>query len=380
MAGGSRASGGPRIGIVFQGDLEDPTAWSGVPAGLAAGFAAAGAEAIGIDARPRGSGRLVDALRMTWAQASANGLLAAASGTKAGWSARRADLDGIVTIGSGYMLRSPTPSVTYEDMTVAQAMRSSDPVYDQLRPSAKQRWQARQAEIYRRSRACCAVSGWVAESLLDDYGVAPERIHVVGLGRNTNVAEVVDKDWSVPRFLFVGFDWARKRGPEVVEAFAELRKRCPQATLDLVGSHPPIEADGVTGHGALRRDSAAAQRTLAELIGNATCFLMPSRYEPFGIAYVDAGAAGVPSIGTTVGGAPDAVGPGGLVIDPNDDAALLAAMLELADPARAQQLGGLASSHAELFTWRAVSERLLRALRAPGLDLDRLSPYLDPPK
>jgi glycosyltransferase involved in cell wall biosynthesis len=113
------------------------------------------------------------------------------------------------------------------------------------------------------------------------------------------------------------------------------------------------------------------------MLERATCFLMPSAYEPFGIAYLDAGAAGVPSIGTTVGGAPDAVGPGGLLVDPGDQAALVTAMLELADPETARQLGALAASHSALFTWRAVAERVLRVLRPAGLDADSLSPALE---
>ena len=34
---------------------------------------------------------------------------------------------------------------------------------------------------------------------------------------------------------------------------------------------------------------------MVALYSRATCFVMPSRYEPFGISYADAGSAGVPS-------------------------------------------------------------------------------------
>ena len=90
-----------------------------------------------------------------------------------------------------------------------------------------------------------------------------------------------------------------------------MRRRYPEATLDLVGGHPPIEAPGVTGHGPLPLGSESGQRRYAELLHKATCFVMPSSLEAFGIAYMDAGATGLPSIGTTVGGAPDAIGDGG---------------------------------------------------------------------
>lgn len=366
-----------RIGIVFQGDPSDPTAWSGVPAGVTAGLLAAGAEPVGIDARPPGFGSLAHRLRMSWAQVSANPWFCAASSVRAKRLAERADLDGAITLGSGFELRSSVPSITYEDMTVVQAMRRGDPVYDSLSEAAKRRWKRRQGSIYARSRGCGATSNWVADSLREDYGVPEEKIHVIGLGRNAEVSVPATKDWSVPRYLWIGLDWKRKRGADVVAAFASVRERFPEATLDLVGSHPPVGAPGVRGHGTLRRDSASEQRLLAELLGSATCFLMPSEYEPFGIAYVDAGAAGVPSIGTTVGGARDAIGPGGVTIDPGDPEALLRSMLELAAPDRARELGDLARGHSELLTWQAIGERLLRALDLPGLDKDHLKPFLD---
>jgi glycosyltransferase involved in cell wall biosynthesis len=136
----------------------------------------------------------------------------------------------------------------------------------------------------------------------------------------------------------------------------------------------------VTGHGSLPLGSESGERHYAELLHKATCFVMPSSLEAFGIAYMDAGATGLPSIGTTVGGAPDAVGDGGRVVDPTDDGALTEAMLGLADPDTAHELGERAYRHAAPFTWRAVGERLLRALRPPGLDLTTLPDFLPGPE
>jgi glycosyltransferase involved in cell wall biosynthesis len=70
----------------------------------------------------------------------------------------------------------------------------------------------------------------------------------------------------------------------------------------------------------------------------------------------------VPSIGTTVGGAADAVGPGGRLVDPTDEAALLEAMRALAQPETAQELGARAREHASTLTWDEVARRILEAL------------------
>jgi hypothetical protein len=368
----------PRIAILQQADPDDPGAWSGVPAGLTAGLRHAGCETVRVDARfPKADG-LAGRLRMSWADQSANGAFAAASSVAASRALRAAgSLDGAVMLGSGFVPATRVPLATFEDMTVALAIRQGDPVYGALGDRAKRRWLERQRRIYERARACCVSSRWAADSVRDDYDVPPAKIHVVGLGHRAE-RRAVERDWSVPRFLWVGFDWERKRGPAVVEAFAAVRDRFPNATLDLVGGHPPVQAPGVTTHGKLPLGSEEGQRKYNDLIRHATCFLMPSTYEPLGIAFLDAAATGLPSIGTTVGGTPDAVEGCGRVVDPADERALLEAMLELCDPETARRFGERAFERSALYTWEAVGERIVRALRPPGVDLDRLAAFLHP--
>lgn len=368
-----------RVAFVQQGDPNRPDLWSGVSSSLIDGLRETGCEVIPVDAGSRTVTRVARRLGIDWAQQASSRAFAAASGAAAQRRLTAAGpLDGVVMIGSGYRLRSQAPIVTFEDMTVAQAVRQSDPVYEQLGERAVGRWVERQRRVYSRCRGCCVAGRWTAASLRDDYGVAADKVHVVGVGNNIGV-EPVPRDWSRPRYLFVGADWRRKCGDVVVESFRRVRERHPAAHLDLVGNHPQVEVEGVTGHGRLPLGSADGRRRYAELLQSATCFLMPSLYEPFGIAYVDAAGAGVPSIGTTVGGAPDAVGDGGRLVAPGEAEPLTEAMLELADPATAQALGERARVHARPLTWRAVAERLLRAMRPASLDLATLAPFLDGP-
>jgi glycosyltransferase involved in cell wall biosynthesis len=347
-----------------------------VPAKLIDGLREAGCEAVPVRAIFPGAGRISRLLGMSWSDQAASRSFAAACSAAANRNLRKAGrLDGAATIGSGYLLSTAIPTVTLEDMTLAQALRLPDDVYASIRGGGARRWLSRQQRIYERSRGCCVAGHWAASSIRDDYGIATEKIRVVGFGHNTE-PEKVERDWSVPRFLFVGADWERKRGAAVVESFAELKQSHPEATLDLVGGHPEIDAAGVTGHGRLPLGSSEGQRRYRELIRNATCFVMPSAYEPFGIAYLDAGAAGLPSIGTTVGGAPDAIGAGGVVVDPSEERALSAAMLRLAAPDTARELGRRAAERSRLFTWRAVAERLLRAMQPTGVTTDGLAEFI----
>ena len=86
---------------------------------------------------------------------------------------------------------------------------------------------------------------------------------------------------------------------------------------------------GVTAHGPLDLADAAGREKAERLFESATCFVMPSRFEPFGMVYAEAAAAGVPSIGSTGGGAADAIGDGGLLVEPGNESALLNAMVAM---------------------------------------------------
>jgi glycosyltransferase involved in cell wall biosynthesis len=141
------------------------------------------------------------------------------------------------------------------------------------------------------------------------------------------------------------------------------------ATLDVIGGHPPLQQAGVSFHGVLSQAREQEREIILGLFARATCFVMPSLVEPFGIAYVEAASAGIPSIGSSMGGPRDVIGTdGGAVVAPNDEDALLEAMLRLAEPETARRMGDAARERSALYTWPKVAERLLRALglSAPG--------------
>ncbi len=285
-------------------------------------------------------------------------------------------LDGIVQRGCELVLPPGERFVTYEDSTVLQAVTYPWPHLQALSEGDVRRYEARQRTVYAAATACCACTQWAADSITGSYGVPAERVFVVGLGQNHPARAVAPREWSVPRFLFVGVDWERKNGPAVLRAFARVRELHPDARLDVVGGHPRLDAPGVTGHGPLSRTDPGDRERVAALYGSATAFVMPSLHEPAGIVFVEAGAAGVGSIGGSDGGAATMIGPGGAVVDPHDGERIYAAMLELADAETAQRLGALAERHASLFTWRKVAERLVRALAIPGVDADGLADFL----
>jgi glycosyltransferase involved in cell wall biosynthesis len=150
-----------------------------------------------------------------------------------------------------------------------------------------------------------------------------------------------------------------------------LREQFPAAQLELACGHPRVDLAGVTAHGPLDLADTAGREKAERLFESATCFVMPSRFEPFGMVYAEAAAAGVPSIGSTEGGATDAIGDGGLLVEPGDESALLNAMVAMCDPGKAAALGRSALARADLFTWTAVARRLVRILALPPVSSAR---------
>lgn len=378
-------SAGAAIGVVFPGDPSAPATWSGTPGGVIAGMRAIGARPAPVNAMPpeRVHRLLRDAVAITELRRSRRGGIrptlrlsrAAARNTPAmarlyTRSARAAVIaagavDGLVQIGTGYSLPSGRPIATFEDMTIRQAVECGYPEWRALTTRQLTRRLDLQRRAYEAAAVCCLTTWWAAQSVIDDYDVPPEKVRVVGVGRNHAVDPPADRDWSIPRFLFVGWEWERKNGPAVVRAFARLRERIGEARLDIVGKHERIDAPGVTDHGILRLDRPEERDRLEPLFRRATCFVMPSRCEPSALAYVEAMHAGLPCIGTTVGGAGNLIGDGGCVVDPSSEASLLEAMSMFADPGRAAAVGPAARRRSRLFTWPLVAGRLMRALDVP---------------
>lgn len=365
----------PTLGFVSASDAIRADSWSGIPAALATALGDLGVGVVAIHGRlPR---RVERGLRawtyLRWRLAGDAWLPATPQGrapTRARTGAARmrmrgAALDGVVVIGSDLLVPASVPTATFEDKTIVQEVRRGDAGWLAV-PEPDRSWRiARQRQVYEAASVCCTLSNWAARSIRDDYGIAPEKIRVIGAGA-THRAAPEPRDWRQPRFLFVGRDWARKNGPAVVSAFLEVRRRVPSAELHLVGSHPPICEPGIFTYGPQDLGQPQSPDLIGRLLAAATCFVMPSHHEPLGIAYLEAGAAGLPSIASTRDGAPEAVGPGGRLVDPERRDELVGAMLELARPEVAQRLGAEARRHAAAYTWQLVAERLMVALGLPA--------------
>ncbi|WP_242370929.1 glycosyltransferase family 4 protein [Anaeromyxobacter sp. SG26] len=217
-------------------------------------------------------------------------------------------------------------------------------------------WFERERACYRGAAAIATFSENVARSLVRDYGLARERIVVVGAGANV-VPERPARADDGETILFVGREFARKGGTILLDAFERVRRRRPAARLLIAGPPEPLALpDGAEQLGPVPYDG------LEELFSRATVFALPTLVEPFGIAFLDAMACGVPCVGTAVEAVPEIIEEGktGLLVPPGDPSALAEVLLALlGDPARARELGVAGRARVlKRFQWTQVGARL----------------------
>jgi glycosyltransferase involved in cell wall biosynthesis len=103
----------------------------------------------------------------------------------------------------------------------------------------------------------------------------------------------------------------------------------------------------------------------------ATCdlFVMPGVEEPFGVAFVEAMAAGLPAIGSRGEGGPEdiaAAGPGMVLVEPDDPGALAGVLDRLTrDRSELARLGAAArETVAANFTWERCGAQTVAAYQA----------------
>jgi glycosyltransferase involved in cell wall biosynthesis len=200
-------------------------------------------------------------------------------------------------------------------------------------------------------------SSWARASLVDDYGVDPARVRVVPPGANPKFFDIGRARESAPRrpgrvrLLFVGGDFRRKGGPELLEALGgPLADTCE---LHVVTEHQLPPRPNVIVHRGLKPNSAA----LLALFAEADIFVLPTHADCLGVALVEAAAAGLPTITTDDGAQTETQQPGssGLLVPRGSVRDLHMAAHALArDPARRQRMGRAAF---ELANTRFNAER-----------------------
>ena len=179
------------------------------------------------------------------------------------------------------------------------------------------------------ARALVCWCAWAAESLQRDYGVDAAKVCVVHPGVDLELFRPDDTrdENRTLRLLFVGGDFARKGGHELLQAVRSLNGR---VELDIVSpTAPAIDAPNLRVHVALKPQSEG----LLDLYRNADVFVLPTQGDCFPQVIAEAMASGLPIVATDVGGIPEMVthGVNGFLVPTGAPGALASALRRLVD-------------------------------------------------
>jgi teichuronic acid biosynthesis glycosyltransferase TuaC len=191
---------------------------------------------------------------------------------------------------------------------------------------------------------------------------------VVHLG--TDLTPMERRPPALPTLVTVGQLIARKRQADVLRAMWILRDRRPDLRYRLIGDGPERDslallarqlelADRVEFTGPLPHEEALRRGR------DASVFVMPSTDEAFGVAYVEAMAAGLPAIGARGEPGPEDIarlGHGMRLVPPGDPEALAGEIDTLLDGDWGARIGAAAQATvAAHFTWDACGAATVRA-------------------
>ncbi|NOT07117.1 MAG: glycosyltransferase family 4 protein [Gemmatimonadales bacterium] len=267
--------------------------------------------------------------------------------------------------------RGHRPYHLYCDSNIKMAERGAGTGFSwatQLTPGELSAVVERERQVYLGAAGIFTISEYLRQSFISDFGMNPAKVVTAGAGPNFASSfvppERVPKPAGAPpTILFVGVQFERKGGDVLLRAFEKVRERLPGTRLLVVGPKEPVpEAPGLEWLGFLRKDDPGDRDRLLDAYREADLFCLPTRYEPFGIAYLEAMLFGLPCIGTNVWAVPEMVHDGvtGFLIPPDDAEALADRLLTLLqDRALAERFGRAGKAlAAERFTWKAATERI----------------------
>ncbi len=220
-------------------------------------------------------------------------------------------------------------------------------------------------------------SQWAATSVIADYRIPAARVHAIypGVDVDTFQARPRPERPGPLRVLFVGGDFVRKGGPDLVAAMTELEG---VAELDVVTSEPLAD---IPRGAPIRVHTGAKPNSplLSELYDRADVFALPTRGDCTPLAIAEAMACGLPIVATEVGSIPDMVrdGHNGILVPPGRPGELAQAIRTLvAQPALRRDMGISSRQLAErehdmAVNWRKVFDLMDAVATSRALSCSR---------
>lgn len=226
------------------------------------------------------------------------------------------------------------------------------------------------ARVLRSADAVTACSQFVLDELERSFelhaptsvvanGVSPSEFDLPRPARN-----------GLGRYVFAAGRLVEQKAFDVlVRAFAEAQPRLDGRRLVVAGDGPlRDELEGLAARlgigGSVTLLGSVGRPRLAELMRGADAFAFPSRHEAFGIALLEAMAAGTPAVAARAGGIAEFAEDAAFLVAPDDAAALADGLARVVTNAELRaRLVGAGLAQAERLSWSRIVPRYVELYR-----------------
>lgn len=193
---------------------------------------------------------------------------------------------------------------------------------------------------------------------------------------HAEVTRCIAKYELPPKYFFYSGTFSKHKNLSLAfRAFSRITKNHPDVYFVLCGRKDSgdflslmLMAKSLGIQSRIKMLGYVPREDLHVLLGNSSAYLFPSLFEGFGLAPLEALAAGARVISSNAGSLPELIGESGVLIDPHDEEAWLDAMHDaISAPGEAAVWSQRAQQQAAKFSWSlAVDEtiELLRSVRA----------------
>ncbi len=263
-------------------------------------------------------------------------------------------------------------------------MEHARSLYEKL---SKARWHGftrMQVRVARQMRRVITVSENSHRDIVTEFGVRPERMHVIPVGVDVDIFRPMPEVPVVPGRLITtaSADVALKGQKFLLEALAKVRVEHPDAHLVVIGrrkeggqSAETIERLGLGPY--VEFVTGVPEEEIIRLYSSSELAVVPSLYEGFSLPAIEAQACGTPLVATTGGALPEVVGTDGttaVLVPPGDSEALAAALRDnLGRTAELRATLGAAGRQrvVDNWSWRIMAQRTVDEYRATIADRRR---------
>jgi len=265
-------------------------------------------------------------------------------------------------------------------VTIHDVSFAAHPEWFRLREGLRRRWLTEQSA--QRARAVVTVSEFSRREIVEHFGIAAGKIHVIPQGVGIRDSGFVPPLSASPeprapgpyRVLYVGSIFNRRHVTDLIRAFAPIARSRGDVSLDIVGdnrSYPHQDIEGTIAREGLQRQvrchEYVSEGELRDLYARARAFAFLSEYEGLGMTPLEALAAAVPPVLLDTAVARESCREAAVFVPPNDLRAVTRALESLLfdDAVRSRVLGAAPATLAN-YSWRRAARDKLAVLERAG--------------